>query len=153
MALRDKIQYWRNRAAPFARAAGLALLAVALVLFAPPKGAAVALGVIAGLLAAQELLTRTRTTVQIAVLWSCIAVTADAAYARLNDLTPVTVAGALTKIVDAILKLADPWIRGIGLTSGDPRAKVDAVAPDFAWALILTLIVAMTLSGMAEKRR
>ena len=153
MALRDRVQYWWKCSAPFAGAAALAAIAVALVLFAPARGAAVALGIIAGGLLAYALQTRARETVQIAVLWSFIAVTADAAYARLSDLAPVTLAGALTKIVDALLKLADPWIRGIGLGGADPRAKVDAVAPDFAWALILTFIVAMVLSSMAEKRR
>jgi hypothetical protein len=153
MKFREQIQYWWMRAAPFASAAAVVAVAVALVLFAPARGAAVALGVIAGGLLAYMLLTRTRETVQIAVLWSFIAVTADAAYARLSDVAPVTLAGALTKIVDALLKLADPWIRGLGMGGADPRAKVDAVAPDFAWALILTFIVAMLLSGMAEKRR
>ena len=58
---------------------------------------------------------------------------------RLNDLAPVTVASAITKIIDAFIKLAEPLIRGLGLTAADPRVKVGAVAPDFVWALILTL--------------
>jgi hypothetical protein len=153
MAMRDQIQYWWRLSAPFAGAAALVAVAVVLILFAPARGAAVALGIIAGGLLAYALRARARDTVQIAVLWSFIAVTADAAYARLSDMAPVTLAGALIKIVDAFLKLADPWIRGIGLGGGDPRAKVDAVAPDFAWALILTFIVAMVLSGMSGRRR
>jgi hypothetical protein len=153
MALRDTAQIWRRRLAPFAGAAVLIAVAVLLILFAPARGAAALLGIIAGGLLGYFLLTRTRMQVQIAALWSAIAVTADAAYARLNDLTPVTVAGALTKIVDACMKLADPLIRGLNLTVGDPRAKVDAVAPDFIWALILTLIVWLALPGIASRSR
>jgi hypothetical protein len=153
MALRDQVQYWRKRAAPFAGAAVIVAVVVALVLFAPARGAAVALGIVAGGLLTYWLRSRMEETVQTAVLWAFIAVTGDAAYARLNDQAPVTLAGALTKIVDAFLKLGDPWIKGLGLGGADPRAKVDAVAPDFAWAFILTFIAAMLLSSMAEKRR
>lgn len=153
MAWRDKVQTWRNCLAPFAGAAVLAAAAVALVLFAPARGAAAALGIMAGGLLGYSLLSRARETVQIAVLWSCIALTADAAYARLNDLAPLTLASAFTKVIDACIKLADPLIRGLALTAGDPRVKVDAVAPDFVWALILTLIVTLALPGIVNKSR
>ena len=153
MAWRDRVQTWRKRLAPFAGAAVLVALAVALILFAPARGAASALGIIAGGLLGYGLLTRAREPVQIAVLWSCIAVTADAAYARLNDLPPVTVASAFTKIIDAFIKLAEPLIHGLGLTAADPRVKVGAVAPDFVWALILALIVTLALPGIVNRSR
>src|SRR5208337_5237894 len=89
--------------------------------------------------------TKFSRTAQLAVLWSAIAVTADAAYARLNDQAPVTLAGALVKIIDACLKLAEPLIKGLGLTAADPRVKVGAVAPDFVWALILSLIAMIAI--------
>ena len=153
MAWRDRIQTWWKRSAPFAGAALLVALAVALILFAPARGAAAALGIIAGGLLGYSLLSRAREAVLIAVLWSCIAVTADAAYARLNDLAPVTVAGAVIKIIDAFIKLTEPLIHGLGLTSGDPRVKVGAVAPDFVWALILTLIATIAIRSIANKSR
>ena len=93
-----------------------------------------------------SLIFRSRHTVQIAVLWASIAMTADAAYARLNDQASVTLANALTKIVDAVVKLADPLIRGVGLAAANPRVKVGAVAPEFVWAFILSLIVLMAAS-------
>jgi len=142
MAWRDRVQTWWKRSAPLAGAALLVALAVALILFAPARGAAAALGIIAGGLLGYSLLSRAREAVLIAVLWSCIAVTADAAYARLNDLAPVTVAGAIIKIID-----------GLGLTAGDPRVKVGAVAPDFVWALILTLIATIAIRSIANKSR
>ncbi len=145
MAWRDTIEYWRKRIAPFVSAAVLLALAVALILFAPARGAAASLGVLAGVLLGYALKSQARYPVQMAVLWVCIAVTADAAYARLNDQAPVTLANALTRIIDAFIKLAEPLIKGIGLTASDPRLKVDAVAPDFIWALILTLMAMIAI--------
>ncbi len=153
MAWRDRVQTWWKRLAPFVGAALLVALVVALILFAPARGAAAALGIVSGGLLGYGLLTRAREPVQIAVLWACIAVTGDAAYAKLNDLAPLTLANALTKIVDACVKLADPLIRGLGLTAADPRIKVGAVAPDFVWALILTLIATIALPSMLKKSR
>ncbi len=153
MALRDKFDSWRKRLAPYVGALVLVAVVVALILFAPAKGAAAVLGIMAGGLLGYGLLTRTGDNVQIAVLWAAVAVTADAAYAKLNDLAPVTLASALTKIIDACLKLAGPVIRGIGLTAGDPRIKVAAVAPDFVWALILALIATIALPGIFNKSR
>ena len=153
MAWRDRFDSWRKRLAPYLGAALLVALAVALILFAPARGAAAALGIMAGVLLGYGLLSRTREEVQIAVLWASVAVTADAAYARLNDIAPVTLASALTKIIDAFVKLADPVIRGVGLTAADPRMKVGAVAPDFVWALILALIATIMLPGIVNKSR
>lgn len=152
MALRDTFQSLRNRLAPFFFLAAFLALAVALILFAPARTAATLLGIAAGAWIAYALVSQARYGVQIAVLWICAAVAADAAYARLNDQTPVTLASALIRIVDACVKLADPLIKGAGLTVGDPRAKVAAVAPDFVWALILTLIV-MLASGFLNTAR
>jgi hypothetical protein len=50
------------------------------------------------------------------------------------------------KVVDAIVKLAEPLIKGIGLAGADPRVKIGAVAPDFVWALILSMNVMISLS-------
>jgi hypothetical protein len=153
MALRDRINSWRRRLAPYVGAIVLVAVAVALILFAPARGAAAALGIMAGGLLGYNLLTRAEDNVQIAVLWASVAVTADAAYAKLNDHTPITLANALTKVIFACLKLAEPVIRGIGLTAGDPRVKVASVAPDFVWALILTLIATIVLPGILNKPR
>jgi hypothetical protein len=153
MALRDKFESWRRRLAPYVGAIALVALAVAIILFAPARGAAAMLGIMAGGVLGYALLTRARDNVQIAVLWASVAVTADAAYAKLNDTAPVTLAGALIKIVDACIKLTEPVIRGIGLTAGDPRIKVGAVAPDFVWALILALIVTIALPDILNKSR
>ena len=87
------------------------------------------------------------------MLWSAIAITADAAYARLNDLPSITLANALTKVIDAILKLSDPVVHALGFSVADPRAKVGAVAPEFVWALILSFILAMAFGVPATGRR
>jgi len=145
MAWHDSINYWRKRLAPIVGAALLLALAVVLILFAPARGAAALLGILAGGVLGYTLISQVRYPVQMAVLWMCVAVTADAAYARLNDQAPVTLANALTRIIDAGVKLAEPLIKGIGLTASDPRLKVGAVAPDFVWALILTLIAMIAI--------
>jgi hypothetical protein len=63
------------------------------------------------------------------------------------------VANALTKIVDAVVKLADPLIRGVGAAAADPRVKVGAVAPEFVWAFILSLIVLTASFTFAARQR
>jgi hypothetical protein len=145
MSLRNSIETWVRRAKPLAGVLLFLAVAGALILFVPARGAAAVLGIIAGAILGFVLMPRTRYPVRLAVLWAAAAIAADAAYARLNDQAPVTVANGLTKVIDAIVKLADPVIRGLSLTAGDPRAKVAAVAPDFVWALILSLIVAIVL--------
>jgi hypothetical protein len=153
MAWRESIENWARRSAPFLIVLVILCIAVALILFVPARGAAALLGILAGAGLCYILISRTRLAVQIAVLWAAIGVMADAAYARLNDQPPVTLANALTKIVDAFVKLADPLIRGLGLAVADPRAKVGAVAPDFVWALILSLIVSMAIVFAIPPRR
>jgi hypothetical protein len=145
MTWRDSIEYWARRVAPFAAAVALLAVAVALILFVPARTAAAVLGILAGAVLGYNVMTGARYAVQIAVLWAAIGVTADAAYARLNDQAPVTVAGALTKVIDACVKLSEPLIKGVGLAAANPRAKVEAVAPDFVWALILSLIVTIAI--------
>jgi hypothetical protein len=158
MSLRSTIEYWVRRLAPFAVAILVLAAAVALILFVPARGAAALLGILAGAYLGFTLMPRTGYGVRLAVLWVSAAVAADAAYARLNDLAPVTVANGLTKVIDAAVKLAAPVINGVGLTNGDPRARVAAVSPDFVWALILSLIVTIVLAwprggGMSRASR
>ncbi|MGA7326295.1 MAG: hypothetical protein WBX25_17885 [Rhodomicrobium sp.] len=149
MTLRDSIDSVVKGAAPYFNLVLLLALSVALVLYVPAKGAAVLLGIIAGALLSYNILSRGSHSTRLAVLWGAIAIVADAAYARLNDQTPVTVANAFAKIIDACVKLADPLIRGTGI-SPDPRLKVSAVTPDFVWAVILTLAVVMAIGFPAR---
>ena len=153
MTWRDTIEYWARRFMPIIGGVLVLAVAVAAVLLVPARGAAALLGIFAGVFLGYSLMARARFAVQIAVLWAAIAVSADAAYARLNDQAPVTLATALAKIIDAFLKLAEPLIKGLGLTAADPRVKVSAVAPDFAWALILSLIATIAIGSAARKAR
>jgi hypothetical protein len=146
MASRDAVTQLGRRSVPFIGILLLAGIVVALIVFVPVRAAATLLGILSGAMLSYSLIFRSRHTVQIAVLWASIAITADAAYARLNDQASVTLANALTKMVDAVVKLADPLIRGVGLAAADPRVKVGAVAPEFVWAFILSLIVLMAAS-------
>jgi hypothetical protein len=151
MALRDRIENWARRTAPLTAGVILLLLAAALILAVPARGAAAVLGIIAGAALSYAVVTRARYPVQLALLWSAIAVTADAAYARLNDQAPVTLANLIAKIIDACLKLMEPLLKGLGITA-DPRLKVAAVSAEFTWGLILTLIV-LLLTGFPWRAR
>jgi hypothetical protein len=145
MTWRDTIEYWLRRLVPFVSFLLFFAVIIALLLFVPARSAAALLGIIAGVALAYGLSTKFSPTARLAVLWSAIAVTADAAYARLNDQAPVTLANALAKTIDAVLKLAEPMIRALGLTVVDARLRVGAVAPEFVWALILSLVVALAV--------
>ncbi len=149
MTLRDSIDYAVKAAAPYFNLALLLALSVALIIYVPAKGAAVLLGIIAGALLSYNILSRGSHSTRLAVLWSAIAIIADAAYARLNDQAPVTLANAFAKIIDGCIKLVDPLIRGTGI-SPDPRLKVATVAPEFVWAVILTLAVVMAIGFPAR---
>ena len=153
MAWGKSMKSWAMRLAPILVLLILFGLAIAIVIFLPPRGAAALVGILAGASLSYGLIAQARKTVRIAVLWAGIAVTADAAYARLNDQTPVTLANALMKIADAAVKLSDPLIRGLGLTAGDPRVKVGAVAPDFVWALVLSLITLIAIDFAVAARQ
>jgi hypothetical protein len=148
MAWRDTIENWTARLQSIRPLLLPIAVAAVLVAFAPARTAAALLGVLAGIGLSHSFIPRVRPTAQIAILWAAITVTADAAYARLNDQAPLTVVNAFTKIVDAIMKLVFPLIRDLGLPVADPRFKVVAVAPDFIWALILSLVVLMSLASV-----
>jgi hypothetical protein len=101
--------------------------AAAAIYFLPNSTAAVILGLIAALALSTYVLRGLQRTTQIAITWLSIGVVADAAYAKLNDQVPVTIAGALVKLVEAMVKLADILIRSIGIE------RVDARGRRFAW--------------------
>jgi hypothetical protein len=146
MAWRDTIEDWKARLQsirPLLLPIGIAVILIA---FAPARTAAALLGILLGIALSYSFIPRVRPGVQTAILWSAITVTADAAYARLNDQAPLTIVNVFTKVVDGIMKLIFPLIRDLGLPIADTRYKVIAVAPDFIWALILSLAVLMSLS-------
>lgn len=152
MAWRETFENWTARLQPIRPLLLPIAIAVVLIAFAPARVAAALLGVLLGIGLSNSLIPRVRPAVQIAILWAAITVTADAAYARLNDQAPLTLVNALTKVVDAIIKLTFPLVRALGLPAADPRYKVVAVAPDFVWALVLSLVVLMSLTFIFPSR-
>jgi hypothetical protein len=140
MAWRDKVRYWGRQGFTLGSAVLLLLGAAGVIYAAPAHAAAAVIGILAGALLSYWLAIRTKTSVRLALLWAAIAVTADAAYAKLNDQVPVTLANCLGKVIDACLKLAEPLFRALSLTA-DPRSKVGAVSTELTWGLILTLVV------------
>jgi hypothetical protein len=119
--------------------------AIAVIWFLPGRTAAILLAIIAAALLTFLVLRNTARTMQIALLWLGIGISADAAYARVNDQTPVTIATALVRLVEAIIKLGDIMIRSFGFsipaTPGRfPTTPAANVAPEFVWAFILALV-------------
>lgn len=124
--------------------------AVLVVSLLPGRTAAVIIGVAAAALVTYFLVRQAGRATQIALLWLMIGISADAAYARVNDQVPITIAYALVKVAEGLIKLGDILIRSVGITlaAGDPRVRPLSVAPEFVWALILALIVFLALSLM-----
>jgi hypothetical protein len=124
--------------------------AVAIYLL-PGRTAAIIVGVIVAAILTYFMLRGFERATQIAILWLAIGITADAAYARVNDQTPVTIASALVKLAEAIIKLGDIIIRSLGIpavpvTRAGPASL--SVAPEFVWAFILSLILFMAFTLM-----
>ena len=152
MAWRETIEDWAARLRPIRPLLMPAVVAFVLIAFAPAQIAAALLGVLAGIVFSNGIIPRVRPALQNAIFWIAITVTADAAYARLNDQAPVTFVNAFAKVVDAIMKLVFPLLRSVGLSVADPRNKVVAAVPDFTWALTLSVVVLMSLASVFPSR-
>jgi hypothetical protein len=123
--------------------------AAAAIWFLPHQTAAVILGVVAAFALTRFVINGLQRTTQIAIFWLSMGVVADAAYAKLNDIAPVTIASLVVRFTDALVKLADIMIRSIGIAGPNVRGQIASVTPDFVWALILatTLLMAISLTG------
>ncbi len=122
----------------------------AVIWFLPARTAAIIVGVIVAGVLTYLLLRGFERATQIALLWLAVGITADAAYARVNDQPPLTIASALVKLAEAIIKLGDIMIYSLGVpaVAGDLRGRAApvSVAPEFVWAVILALIVFLAFS-------
>ncbi len=124
-------------------------VAAAAIWLLPNRTAAIILGLLTAIALSHFVIRSLQRNVQIAILWLSIGVVADAAYARLNDQAPLTVANLLVSLAESLVKLVDILIRSIGIAGPNIRAQLAAVTPDFVWALILTstLLLIFTLTG------
>jgi hypothetical protein len=121
--------------------------AIAVIWFLPGRTAAIILGIIAAGLLTYLLLRGMGRATQIALLWLAIGVSADAAYARINDQVPVTIANVLVRLADSMIKLGDIVLRSLGVPMLDARPRTAVpVAPEFVWAFILGLIFFLAFS-------
>jgi len=134
---------------------GLAIAgAAAAIWFLPRSTAAIIIGVFGGIALTKLVLEGLQRNAQIAILWLSLGVIADAAYAKLNDQAPVTIAALVVKLADAIVKLFDVLVQSAGIAGLSLRDQLAAVTPDFVWALILssTVLMAMSLKGIRRHR-
>jgi hypothetical protein len=151
MALRAKLVELKRMAAPIFNIAIVIAICVAAVWLLPAHTSALVLGVIAAIFLHHFVVAHFQHTTRLALFWTGMGITADAAYAKLNDQAPVTVVKALAKVVEGAVKLADGLIKAVNLPVVDVRAKLAAFTPDFLWAVILTLL-ALMLFKMLRKR-
>jgi prepilin signal peptidase PulO-like enzyme (type II secretory pathway) len=127
--------------------------AAAAVYLLPNRTAAVILGVLLAFALSTYVLRGLERATQLAITWLTIGVVADAAYAKLNDQTPVTIAGALVKAAEGLAKLVEVLIRSIGIGGGpNVQKQMASVAPEFVWALILTTTLLMVINLMGRER-
>jgi hypothetical protein len=130
--------------------------AIAVIWFLPGRTAAILLAIITAALLTFLMLRGMARSTQIALLWLGIGISADAAYARVNDQVPVTIATALVRLVEAIIKLGDIMIRSLGFTIPASPGRVAAppaatVAPEFVWAFILALVFFLAFTLIREE--
>lgn len=154
MSLRAKINDLWQTITPYLGLAAFVAVSIGLFWLLPVRTAAVILGIIVAVLIHHLFLSRSDRAVQLAVFWAAAAVTADAAYARLNDQAPVTVVGGIAKFAEALVKLGEGIVRGIGIPMSNPQAnvKVASVTPDFIWALVLSVIVLMIVNHFSARK-
>jgi hypothetical protein len=119
--------------------------AAVVIWFLPSRTAAIIVGIVVAALLTYFALRNFERITQVAILWLAIGITADAAYARVNDQVPVGIASALVKFAEAIIKLGNIMISSLGIpaVAADPRFRAGpvSVAPEFVWAFVLALIV------------
>jgi len=146
MNIRGLWTEWKPIVIPVAAVILIIAAAAAVLYFLPSGIAATFLGVVAAIAVYYGFLQTSPRIVRASIMWAGIAIGADAAYAKLNDQTPVTLANALTKFVDAIMKLAGILLKNAGPRILDIKSKLGAFTPDFVWAFILILVAALWLS-------
>lgn len=152
MNVREAISNFRQILPNLLIILAILVAAAAAIYFLPSSTAAVILGVVAGYALLKFVLQGLQRTTQIAIFWLSMGVVADAAYAKLNDIAPVTIASLVVRLTDAIVKLADIMIRSLGVGGPSVRAQIAAVTPDFVWALILTTTLLTAISLMGRQR-
>lgn len=128
------------------------MAAAAAIYLLPNRTAAVILGVLAGAALSTYVLRGLERATQVAITWLSLGVVADAAYAKLNDQAPVTVAGALVKVAEGIAKLIEVLVRSVGIGGPNLQKQMAAVAPDFVWALLLSTTLLMVIGLMGSRR-
>jgi hypothetical protein len=152
MTVREVIAYVREILPNILMTLLIIAAAGAAIWFLPTNTAAVILGVVAGFALTRLVIQGLQRTTQIAIFWLSVGVVADAAYAKLNDIAPVTIASLVVRLTDAVVKLIDIMIRSLGIGGPNVRAQIAAVTPDFVWALILTTTLMMAISLMGRQR-
>lgn len=153
MQLRAKLSELRETLAPVMVALVFAAICGGLIWAFQARTAAVLIGILTATAYYYLVLHTASRAVQLSVFWASLAITADAAYAKLNDLAPVTIINGIAKLADALVKLGEGIVRSVGVPTGEARIKMSSVTPDFFWALILTIILLMVINFMVKRNQ
>jgi hypothetical protein len=151
MQLRAKLNELRETLAPVMAALAFAAICAGLIWAFQARTAAVLIGIITATAYYYLVLHASSRTVQMSIFWASLAITADAAYAKLNDQTPVTIISGIAKLADALVKLGEGIVRSVGIQTGEARVKMASVTPDFFWALVLTIILLMVINFTVKR--
>lgn len=154
MNVRAKVNDIWQLITPYLGIAAFAAVCVALFWLFPARTAAVLLGILVAVAIYYLFLNTADRAARLAVFWASAAVTADAAYAKLNDQAPVTILNGVAKFGEAIVRLVEGMIRSTGLLQvPEARLKLAPATPEFFWALILALLVLMVVNFFTAKRQ
>jgi hypothetical protein len=145
MELRQIVKDFKQALIPILIGVAIIAIGAAIIYLLPNRTAAVVLGIFTAAVISAFVLRPMQESTQLAIMWFATGVAADAAYAKLNDQNSITVAGAVMKVVEGLVKLLDTIAKSFALGSPEARARIGSVTPDFVWALILTLIVLVAI--------
>ena len=152
MTVREVIATIRQTFPNIVMALAIIAAAGAAIWFLPSNTAAIILGIVAAFALTKLVIQGLERTTQLAIFWLSAGVVADAAYAKINDIAPVTIANLVVRLTDAMVKLLDVMIRSLGIAGPNVRGQIAAVTPEFVWALILTTTLLMAISLMGRQR-
>lgn len=152
MPLRERLKALKEILAPFLAVIAFGAVCALIIWLVLPHVAAVLIGIFSATLLYYFVFYHAERTTQLSFFWAALALSADVAYAKLNDWAPITVINAIAKLGEGLIKLIDGIVRSVGIPTGEARVKVSAVIPDFLWAVILTLLGLMILNFVAKRR-
>lgn len=109
----------------------------------PGKSSAIAVGILSSVVICYVVLMAMPRATQFSIMGAALGVSADAGYAKMNEETPITIANALVKLTNSIVKAID-------IVSVESGGEIIDLVPYGVWSFILSSIVFMILSFLVK---